>query len=216
MHIPDGFLAMPVAAGTGVLAAATVSYACARLGKTLPPEKIPLLGVGGAFVFAGQMVNFPVAGGTSGHLLGAALVTVLLGPWAAIVVMTAVVTVQCLVFQDGGLSALGANVLNMAIVAPLVAHGVYRGLGRLGGGRERRPVAAALAAWATIIVAALVCALQLVASGVGAAQLVVPAMLGVHALIGLGEAALTVGALAAIGAARPDLWPTLRPAEVVR
>jgi len=214
MHIPDGFLNLPTAAATGAVSVAAVGYACSRLSKTLPPEKVPLLGVAGAFVFAGQMVNFPVAGGTSGHLLGAALVTILLGPWAAMLVMTAVLTVQCFVFQDGGLSALGANVLNMAVIGPLVAHGVYRGLGRLAPPLGSRPVAAALAAWATVAVAALACSVELVVSGTAAPVVVFPAMLGVHSLIGVGEAAITLGALAVVSATRPDLWPVLRPAEV--
>jgi cobalt/nickel transport system permease protein len=214
MHIPDGFLNLPTAAVTGAVAAAAVGYACSRLSKRLPPEKVPLLGVAGAFVFAGQMVNFPVAGGTSGHLLGAALLTILLGPWAAMLALTAVLTVQCFVFQDGGLSALGANVLNMAVLAPLVAHLVYHGLGRLGPILGRRPVAAALAAWASVAVAALACSLELIVSGTAAPAVVLPAMLGVHSLIGVGEAALTLGALAVVAATRPDLWPVLRRAEV--
>ncbi len=214
MHIPDGFLNLPTAVASGAVAAGAVGYACARLRRTLPPEKAPLLGVMGAFVFAGQMVNFPVAGGTSGHLLGAALVTILLGPWAAMLVMTAVLVVQCFVFQDGGLSALGANVLNMAVVAPLVAAAVYRALGRAvpSGGRPFLPTV--VAAWATVVVAALFCAAELVLSGTAAAAVVFPAMLGIHALIGVGEALLTAGALAVIAAARPDLWPVPRPAEV--
>ena len=215
MHIPDGFVDLPVALATGAAAATAVGYACSRLGKTLPPEKIPLLGVAGAFVFAGQMVNFPVAGGTSGHLLGAALITILLGPWAAMLVLTAVLTVQCFVFQDGGLSALGANVLNMAVIAPLVAHVVYRGLGKVGPILGSRPVATAAAAWSTVVVASLACSLELILSGTAAPVLVLPAMLGVHSLIGAGEAALTLGALAVVTAARPDLWPALRPVPVV-
>ncbi len=214
MHIPDGFLDLPVAVTTGAVAATAIGYACSRLGKTLPPEKVPLLGVAGAFVFAGQMVNFPVLGGTSGHLLGAALITILLGPWAAMLVMTAVLTVQCFVFQDGGLSALGANVLNMGVIAPLVAHAVYRGLGKVGPALGSRPVAAAVTAWTTVAVAAALCSLELILSGTAAPAVVLPAMLGVHSLIGLGEAALTVGALAVVAAARPDLWPAQRPVGV--
>ena len=214
MHIPDGFLDLPVAVATGAAAALAVGYACSRLSKTLPPEKIPLLGVAGAFVFAGQMINFPVAGGTSGHLLGAALITILLGPWAAMLVITAVLIVQCFVFQDGGLSALGANIVNMAVVGPLLAALFYRGLRRVASGRAQPYVAAAVTAWMTVVAAAAACSLELVASGTAAASVVFPAMLGVHMLIGCGEAALTVGALAVVCAARPDLLPALRRAEV--
>jgi cobalt/nickel transport system permease protein len=214
MHIPDGFLNLPTAAATTAVAAGAVGYACARLSKTLPPEKVPLLGVAGAFVFAGQMVNFPVAGGTSGHLIGAALITILLGPWAAMLVITAVLIVQCFVFQDGGLSALGANVLNMAVLAPLVAHVVYRGLGKAGPVLGHRPLAAAVAAWATVVAAAGLCSVELICSGTAAPLVILPAMLGVHSLIGMGEAALTVGALTVVGATRPDLWSARHPAEV--
>jgi cobalt/nickel transport system permease protein len=216
MHIPDGFLNLPTAAATGAVAAVAVGYACSRLSKTLAPEKVPLLGVAGAFVFAGQMVNFPVAGGTSGHLIGAALITILLGPWAAMVVLAAVLMVQCFVFQDGGLSALGANILNMAVLAPLVAHLVYRGLRRLGSGLARPSLAAALTSWSSVVAAAALCSLELVLSGTAAPAVVFPAMLGVHALIGLGEAALTVGALAVVTAARPDLLAARGPAEAAR
>ncbi|HEY3397210.1 MAG TPA: energy-coupling factor ABC transporter permease [Armatimonadota bacterium] len=214
MHIPDGFVDLPTALATGALAAGGVGYASWRLSRTLAPEKVPLLGVAGAFVFAGQMVNFPVAGGTSGHLLGAALVTLLLGPWAAMLVITSVLVVQCLVFQDGGLSALGANVLNMAVIGPLVAAGVSGAGQSLFRGPRGRWVAAGGAAWATVVAAALAAALELIVSGTAPAVVVLPAMVGVHALIGLGEAALTVGALAAVVAARPDLWPVRPRAEV--
>ena len=116
MHIPDGFLDAKVAVTTGVLATAGLGFALRQARRTLPPRRVPLLGLAAAFIFAAQMLNFPVAGGTSGHMIGAVLAAVLLSPSAAVIVLSAVLIVQCLVFADGGLSALGANIFNMGIV----------------------------------------------------------------------------------------------------
>src|SRR5512147_218372 len=131
MHIPDGFLDAKTALATGALAAAGLGLALRDARRSLPPRKVPLMGLSAAFIFAAQMLNFPVAGGTSGHLVGAVLASVLLGPSAAIVVMTAVLLIQCLLFADGGLLALGANLFNMAIVAVLGGHAVYRAVRRV-------------------------------------------------------------------------------------
>ena len=121
MHIPDGFLSPEVAAGTAVVAAGAVGDRPApRRARGSTTGVVPLLGVTGAFVFAAQMLNFPVAGGTSGHFLGAALATVLLGPWLACLVLAVVLATQSFVFADGGVSALGANVVNMGVVGALV------------------------------------------------------------------------------------------------
>src|SRR3954447_20747049 len=124
MHIPDGFLSPEVALATGAVAAGGVALAVRRTERTLDERRIPLLGVTAAFVFAAQMLNFPIAGGTSGHVIGGALAVAVLGPWAAIVALSVVVGVQALLFADGGLTALGANLLNMAIIGPLVAAAV--------------------------------------------------------------------------------------------
>src|SRR6187200_3103949 len=129
MHIPDGFLSPEIAAGTGVVAAGAVGHALRRADRTLDERAVPLLGVTGAFVFAAQMLNFPVAGGTSGHFLGAALAAVLLGPWMACLVLAVVLVMQAVVFADGGLTALGANILNMGVVSGLGA-GVVLAAGR--------------------------------------------------------------------------------------
>ncbi|MRR10700.1 cobalamin biosynthesis protein CbiM, partial [bacterium] len=153
-----------------------------------------------------QMINFPVAGGTSGHLLGAALATILLGPWAAVLVMTCVVGGQALIFQDGGLLVLGANLFNMAVIGVTVSYGVNRLFRRLlGEGKRGIFVAGFVAAWASIFIAALAAALQLALSGTSPASLAVPAMAGIHALIGIGEGLITLGALAFLYAARRDL-----------
>ena len=124
MHIPDGFLDARTAVATGVLATAGLGLALAGVRRTVPPRRIPLIGLAAAFVFAAQMLNFPVAGGTSGHLIGAVLAAVLLGPSAAVLVMSAVLILQCLMFADGGVTALGANLFSMALVAPAVGYGI--------------------------------------------------------------------------------------------
>jgi cobalt/nickel transport system permease protein len=172
----------------------------------LDERQVPLMGVLGATIFAGQMLNFAVAGGTSGHLMGAAIAAILLGPWPAVLVMTSVVGIQALLFQDGGLLALGANIFNMAVVGPFVAYGVYQTIVKLGRGRPWAAFTGGfVAAWTSIVVAALVVALQLAFSGTSPANVSVPAMGLVHMLIGVGEGLITVGALAFLYATRRDL-----------
>jgi cobalt/nickel transport system permease protein len=165
------------------------------------------MGVMAAFIFAAQMFNFQVAGGTSGHLLGGVLAAVLLGPWVGTLVMACVVAVQALVFQDGGLVVMGANIFNMGIIGTLGGWALYRGLTAiLGGERRGRVPAAAVAGWVTVMGAAFAMAIQLVVSGTSPAELALPAMLGVHAFIGIGEALITAAALGFIATARPDLF----------
>ena len=212
LHIPDGFLSLPVAAAGWAILVVTIVFALRQTRARLGERQAPLMGVIAAFVFAAQMINFPVAGGTSGHLLGGTLVAVLLGPWAAVLVMTSVVAVQALLFQDGGLLALGFNVANMGLLTAFVGYAVYQWLGRR---PERRLWAAGVAAWVSVMLAAAATSLELAVSGTSPLSLALPAMLGVHALIGLGEALITVGALAFIRASRPDLIdaPTAEPAR---
>ncbi|MFN7037407.1 MAG: energy-coupling factor ABC transporter permease [Bellilinea sp.] len=206
MHIPDGFLSLPVALALWVASMVFIGIAIRRLEASLSEGEIPLMGILAAAIFAGQMLNFSVTGGTSGHLLGAALATILLGPYPAMLVMTAVVSVQALLFQDGGLVVMGANLFNMAIVGVWVAYAVYSLIRRLTGETRAGLLAGGFAAaWSSIFAAALACALQLALSGTSPANLAVPAMGGIHALIGIGEGLITVGALAFIYAARRDL-----------
>lgn len=215
LHIPDGFVSAPVAAGGWVLAAAAIALAARRADRNLDERAAPLMGVMAAFIFAGQMVNFPVAGGTSGHLVGGALAAILLGPWAAIIVMTAVVALQALLFQDGGLAALGVNTLNMAVLSVLVGWGVYQALQPLRGLHPVVPaVAAFAAAWLSVEAAAIATTLQLAASATSPLAVALPAMVGVHALIGVGEGLITLGALGLVRAARPDLLARSARAEV--
>jgi len=208
MHIPDGFLSNEVAAVAAVASAGAVAYGVRRAGETLDDRRVPLLGVTGAFVFAVQMLNFPVAGGTSGHLLGAALAAVLLGPWLACLVMAVVLSTQALVFADGGITALGANVLNMGVIGALVVGGLMVAA-RSVLPRSRTAVLAVtgVGAWLAVMLGALSTALQLAASDTVPLDVVLPAMLGVHALIGIGEAVITVAAVAAVLSTRPDLVP---------
>lgn len=190
-----------------IATAIVVAFAVRQTNRHLDERAVPLLGVMAAFIFAAQMFNFPVAGGTSGHLLGGVLAAVMLGPWAGTLVMTAVVAVQALLFQDGGLLVMGANIFNMGVIGTLGGYALYRGLAAVMGGEERaRLPAAGIAAWASVVAGATAMALQLGASGVTPLQIALPAMVGVHVLIGVGEALITVAALAFIGVTRADLF----------
>jgi cobalt/nickel transport system permease protein len=164
-----------------------------------------LLGLAAAFVFAAQMLNFPVAGGTSGHLVGSALIAVLLGPGAAVLVLAAVLIVQCFVFADGGLLALGANIFNMGVVGGIAGYVIYRGVRRFSGGTRGVVMAAAFAAWCATVLAAIMCAGELALSGTVAWSVVFPAMVNVHILIGLGEALITGLVVITIHRTRPEL-----------
>ncbi|HSJ54949.1 MAG TPA: energy-coupling factor ABC transporter permease, partial [Anaerolineae bacterium] len=187
-----------------------------RVNKELTERQVPLMGVTAAFIFAAQMLNFTVAGGTSGHLLGGALAAILLGPWAGMLVLTSVLAVQALLFQDGGLLALGANILNMAIVGVLVGWLAYSAVRRLLGDRPVASLAGGfVAAWLSVLVASLLAAAELAVSGMSPWGLVVPAMGSVHMLIGLGEGLITVGVLAFLRAARPDLIALNRAGRTV-
>jgi len=207
MHIPDGFLSTLVSLVFWGLSALAVAYALRRVGRDLGERQVPLMGVLAAAIFAGQLLNFSVTGGTSGHLLGAALATILLGPWAAIIVLTSVVSIQALIFQDGGLLALGANLFNMAVIGVTVSYFVYSSVQKLARGRSWGIFAGGFAAaWLSIVVASLAAALQLALSGTSPANIAVPAMGGIHMLIGIGEGMITVGGLAFLHAARRDLF----------
>jgi cobalt/nickel transport system permease protein len=211
MHIPDGFVNIPVAAATYVASGGSLAYAVRRTNEELGERQVPLMGVMGAFIFAAQMLNFPVAGGTSGHLIGGALATILLGPWAGMLIMTSVLVVQALIFQDGGLVALGANVFNMGVVACLVGHYAFIWLKRLlGEGTQGVVISGFVAAWASVVAAAIACALELALSGTSALAVALPAMTLVHILIGIGEGLITVAVLVFLAATRRDLLQ-LRP-----
>jgi cobalt/nickel transport system permease protein len=211
MHIPDGFLSVPVSIVFWILSLLIVGYALKRVGADLGERQVPIMGVLAAAIFAGQMLNFAVAGGTSGHLIGAALAVILLGPWAATLVLTCVIVIQALIFQDGGLLVLGANIFNMAIVGVSVAYMVFRAIRSLTRDRSWGLfVGGFLAAWSSVEVSALGTALELSLSGTSPANIAIPAMGGIHALIGIGEGLITVGALAFLQSSRVDLLKTSR------
>lgn len=206
MHIPDGFLSTLVSLFLWLVTILVIGYALKRVSADLGERQVPLMGVLAAAIFAGQMLNFTVLGGTSGHLMGAAIATILLGPWAAILVMTCVVAIQALIFQDGGLLVLGANIFNMGIIGVLVSYFAYQTIKRLAGGRSWGIFGGGfIAAWLSIVVAALAVALQLAFSNTSPANIAIPAMAAIHALIGLGEGLITLGALAFVYSSRPDL-----------
>jgi cobalt/nickel transport system permease protein len=213
LHIPDGFVSAPVAIAGWLATAAIVAYAARRANRDLSERAVPFLGVMSAFIFAAQMMNFPVAGGTSGHMLGGALAAILLGPWAGIIVMTSVVSLQAFLFQDGGLVALGVNVFNMGILTSLAGFLIYRGATALLPARPAVRLAAVFtAAWLTVEVAAIATALQLAASATSPLNVALPAMVGVHALIGIGEGLISAAALAFVVSTRPDLAALAVPA----
>ena len=210
LHAPDGFFSLPVAAVGWVISVAIIGFAVRKTGKELNERLIPMMGIMAAFIFAAQMINFPVPGGTSGHLVGGALAAVILGPWAAILVMTAVVSIQALLFQDGGLVALGVNLLNMAIISSLLGYGIWWVFKRFGTSMKPLMFGGFAAGWVSIVIASVAVAVQLSISGTSPLILALPALAGVHALIGIGEGLITVGALSFIRAARPNMLPTLQ------
>jgi cobalt/nickel transport system permease protein len=201
LHIPDGFLSVPVAILAWMITAGFVVAALRVTGRDLSERQVPLMGVLAAFIFAGQAFNFPVAGGTSGHMLGGALAAILMGPWPALLIMTAVIALQGLLFQDGGLLAMGANIFVMGIVTVWAGYFTYKILVRF-----NRFMAAFLAGWVSVELAAILTAFLLALSGTSALGIVLPAMAGVHALIGIGEGLITVAALAIVRAALPGYF----------
>ena len=228
LHIPDGFLSAGVAAACGLLAIGAVAYGLRVANVELDEARVPLLGVLAAFIFAAQMLNFPIAGGTSGHFLGATLAAVLLGPWLACLVMAVVLVVQAFAFADGGISALGANILNMGVLGALLAGFLVAGaMKALPHTRVAFLGVVGVVSWLAVMAGAGATSLELAMSDTVPLATSLPAMLGVHTLIGIGEAVISVAAVAAVLAARPDLvalapeeltvagMPAARPAEGV-
>ncbi len=190
-----------------IIALVVVGLAVAKIGKRLDERTIPLMGVLAAGIFVAQMLNFPIGGGTTGHLIGAALATILLGPWAAMLIVTVILVIQGLVFGDGGLTALGLNILNMAIIAPLITWGALKVFTE-----KNRTAGIPVAAWASVFLASAVVAAELALSyslSGGAygitGTLAFPTMLGFHLLIGIGEAIITTGVVLFLAKVSPEM-----------
>ncbi|MFF3613520.1 energy-coupling factor ABC transporter permease [Streptomyces sp. NPDC002580] len=208
MHVPDGFINAPVSAVTGVIAAGAIAVSLRGARRELDERTAPLAGLVAAFIFAVQMLNFPVAAGTSGHLLGGALAAILVGPCTGVLCVSVVLLMQGILFADGGLTALGVNITDMAIVTTVVSYAVFRGLVKVLP-RKRRSVTVASFVAALLSVPAAAVAFTFLYSIGGttdvAVSKVATAMIGVHLLIGLGEAAITALTVGAVIAVRPDL-----------
>lgn len=207
MHIPDGPLSAQVCVATGAMSTAAVGYSIHRLRDRLADRTIPMIGMMAALVFAGQMVNFPLIG-TSGHLLGSVLCAAVLGPWAGCLAMTIVLLVQCLLFGDGGLLALGANVLHMAVIGVWGGYAVYRCLGGPAASVRRTLLAAMAAAWLSVMAAAAAFCLEFRlshAAGTFDHRNVFTLMVAFHSLIGVGEALITGLVVRFLLQHRPDL-----------
>ena len=212
VHIPDGFLSHGLNGVTFVISTGACAYGVKRVNRSFGEREVPLMGVTAAFVFAAQMINFPVAGGTSGHFLGAVFSSVLLGPWASLIVMTIVLVVQCLGFADGGLTAIGSNIFNMGVMGALGGYGVFITLYvLLRKSRKGFFIALAISSWFSIMLGASAAALELAISGTSPLKVALPAMAGTHALIGIGEAIITTTAVSLILKTRPDLVGAYAP-----
>jgi cobalt/nickel transport system permease protein len=208
MHAPDGFINAPVSAIAWIIAIAAIAVCLRGARKQLDERTAPLAGLVAVFVFAMQMINFPVGAGTSGHLLGGALAVILVGPYAGTLAVVVVVIVQALLFADGGLTALGINIINMALVTAIVGWFVFRLVVRLAGSSKPAVAAGAfLAGFLSVPASALAFVAEYAIGGTGTInlELFFAAMFGVHMLIGIGEGIITALVVIAVYLARPDL-----------
>ena len=205
MHIPDGFLDIKTWVTLSVTSAGILGLSVKKTKKIIGEKHIPMMGVMAAFIFAAQMLNFPVPGGTSGHFLGGVLIAILLGPFTGVLIMATVIILQCFIFQDGGLTTLGANIFNMGVIGSMVGYHLYLGLNRIIHNAKWKFVNVFLVSWLTVILAASSCAVELAISGTVPIRVALTTMAGVHALIGIGEGIITVLVLGFIFKAKPDL-----------
>ncbi len=205
MHIPDGFLSNRIAVAFDALSGAGILLSARRMKLESSARAVPMMGVLAAFVFAAQMLNFPVLGGTSGHLVGGALLAIILGPVPAVLTMATVIIAQALFVQDGGLIALGANIFNIGAITSFSGYAIFRFLRPKAGGGKRLAAAAFAAGYVSMILSAAACAIELAVSGAIPLRLGLPAMVGYHALIGIAEGGLTAGVLVFLSKVRADL-----------
>lgn len=208
MHVPDGFFDAPTSIGAGIVSAGAIGIGLKKAAVDLSDRLAPMAGLVAAFIFALQMLNFPVAGGTSGHLLGGALAAVLVGPWVGIVCVSIVLLVQALLFADGGLSAYGLNVLLIAVIPAVVAYGVFLLVRRiLPATRGAVVTGAAIGAFVSVPAAAAAFSVLFAIGGSVDLEFssVLTAMVGTHVVIGIGEAIITAAVVSAVVTTRPDL-----------
>jgi cobalt/nickel transport system permease protein len=205
MHIPDGFVDLKTAVATGALSVGGLAGAIYGVKKYFKARVIAMMGVMSALIFALQMINFAIPGGTSGHLLGGALAAIMLGPHAGVVVISVVLIVQALIFMDGGIVALGSNIFNMAIIGVYSSFAIYWLLQKISKKNWIFFSAVAVASWVSVVIVSFFAALELGISGTYSMGITVKAMLGVHAVIGLGEAAITLAVIAFVYRIRPEL-----------
>jgi len=205
MHIPDGFIDLKTAAATGIFSVSGFIFAVIKVKQYFRARVVVLMGIFAALLFAAQMLNFTIIGGTSGHLLGAALSTIILGPYAGGIIMAVVLLVQAFAFGDGGISALGANTFNMAIIGVISAYLIYKIITKFSKSQTVFYIAAAVASWISVVAASVFCAAELALSGTYSFKLALGSMIIAYMIIGLGEAAITVAVIAFIDKVKPDL-----------
>jgi cobalt/nickel transport system permease protein len=205
MHIPDGFLSTEVWVLMWLLTLSILTYAVKKTNKQLSEKHVPMMGVLAACIFAAQMLNVPVAGGTSGHFLGSVLAAVILGPMTASIIMATVFITQSIFFADGGITALGANIFNMGLMGTIVGYYVYAVANKILKGDAGRFIALAFAAWLSVVLASAATAAEIAFSGILPMTVILSAMVSIHAIIGLIEAGVTVAVMGFIAKARPDL-----------
>lgn len=205
MHIPDGFIDLKTAVSTAVVSAGVLGAAIYKVKSYFKAKVIALMGLMSALIFALQMINFPILGGTSGHLLGGTLAAIVLGPNAGAIVIAVVLIVQAFIFMDGGVIALGANIFNMAIIGVYGSYLIYWLIGKISKKRTIFLISVAVASWLSVVIASFFAALELGISGTYALGITLKAMVGVHMIIGIGEAVITVAVIAFINKIRPDL-----------
>lgn len=207
LHIPDGFLSLPISLITWVIAIALIIVSLNQVQGKYQERTVPIMGVCAAFIFAAQMINFPIPGGTSGHLLGGTLAGILLGPWAGALVVSVVFIVQAVIFQDGGITVLGANITNMGLIGTFGGYYLYRAIRSTIGRDSWRgmAIATAVSAWTSVFIASILTAIELALSGTVPLNVAISAMAFWHLLIGIGEALITLAVVSFIWRTRPDL-----------
>ncbi|MDD2556130.1 MAG: energy-coupling factor ABC transporter permease [Syntrophaceticus sp.] len=205
MHIPDGLLDVKTFGTAWTISGVFMAFAVAKTNKQLKERQIPLMGVMAAFIFAAQMINLPIGVGVSGHLLGGVMAAVLLGPWSASIIMTTVLALQAFVFLDGGVTALGANIFNMAIIGVFAGYGVYLLFHKVWPNRTGTLVGTFVGSWVSVVMAAAACGIELALSGQGSLNILLGGLLTWHVLIGLVEAVIATAVVRYLTQVRPDL-----------